>query len=260
MSMLEKLLEIPGTEVFIKGGRLGVREGNVTNMIEEPEVVTVGALRRALVNRGWLIGDHDMVLPENMGLSRKRVRTAKDIQEKREILEYNWSKEKVKDEFVSLEHPVLQGPDPELGDCDALEDYLYELGEYIKIFNKYIMIKEDNIGEYGRLVSARDVLRGTSEICLLCPKDGSYTNIVNLNSIQGNPIQIRVGVAYSKGSSLYSRDTVLVGDPDNSNYVTSGSSDFKLEYSDGCLRVFPDSPEVTECVISYCYLTYEHLI
>jgi hypothetical protein len=228
-------------------------------MVKEPEIVTIGALRRALVNRGWLIDDHDIVVPGKMGLSRRIVKTIQDVQEKREIPRYR-SPRKSGDEFISLEHPNLQGPDPKLGDCDALEDYLYELGEYTKLFNKYIMIKEDNIGEYGRLVSARDILRGTSEICLLCPKDGSYTNIVNLNSIQGNPTQIRVGVAYSKGTVLYSKDTVLTGDPDNSNYVTSGPSDFKLEYSDGCLRVFPDSPEVTECVISYCYLTYECLI
>ena len=253
--MPEKLLEIPRTEVFTKGGRLGIREGDVTNMVEEPEVVTIGTLRRALVNRGWLIDDHDVVMPGKMGLSRKKIEFAKDVQEKREIPGYRGTTG-----FISLEHPVLQGPDPELGDHDALEDYLYELGEYTKLFNKYIMIKEDNIGEYSRLVSARDILKGTSEICLLCPKDGSYTNIINLNSVQGNPIQIRIGVAYSKGAVLYSRDTVLTGDPNNSNYVTSGPSDFKLEYSDGCLRVFPDSPEVTECVISYCYLTYEYLI
>jgi hypothetical protein len=254
----EKLLEIPGTEVFAKDGRLGIREGNITNIVEEPKVITVGALRRALVNRGWLIDCHDIFVSGEMGLSRKKVRTIKDIKETREIPEYNRNSQE--SEFISLEHPNLQGPDPELGDNDALENYLYELGEYTKLFNKHIMIKEDNIGEYGHLVSSRDVLRGTSEICLLCPKDGSYTNIVNLNSIQGSPIQIRVGVAYSKGTTLYSRDTVLVGDPSNTNYVTSGPSDFKLEYSDGCLRVFPDSPEVTECVISYCYLTYECLI
>ena len=255
MSMPERLLEIPGNEVFTKSGRLGVREGNTTNVVKEPEVVTVGDLRRALVNRGWLIDGHDVVMPGSMGLSRKIIKSARDIQEKQEIPVYRGT-----DGFMSLEHPVLQGPDPELGDRDALEDYLYELGEYTKLFNKYIMIKEDNIGEYGHLVSARDILRGTSEICLLCPKDGSYTNIINLNSVQGNPTQIRVGVAYSKGTVLYSKDTVLAGDPDNLNYVTSGPSDFKLEYSDGCLRVFPDSPEVTECVISYCYLTYECLV
>jgi len=252
----EKLLEIPGTEVFTKGGRLGYREGATTNMVPDPEVVTVGALRSALVNRGWLQDEHDVMMLNKKGLCRKKIRDLDDIRSKKVLPEYRSGS----DDFISLEHQILQGPDPALGDKDALENYLYELGEYTKLFNKYIMIKEDNIGEYGRLVSARDILRGTSELCLLCPKDGSYTNIVNLNSIQGKPVQIRVGVAYSKGNALYSRDTILSGDPNNDNYVTSGPSDFKLEYSDGCLRVFPDSPEVTECVISYCYLTYECLI
>ena len=86
--MPEKLLEMPGTEVFAKGGRLGLREGNVTSMVKEPEVVTVGALRRALVNRGWLIDDYDVVMPGKMGLSRKKIETAKDVQEKHEIPEY----------------------------------------------------------------------------------------------------------------------------------------------------------------------------
>ena len=254
--MLEKLLEIPGTEVFTKGGRIGVREGTTTSMVKDPEVVTIGKLRAALVNRGWLVDDHDALWKGTAGLCRKKIAGPADLQEKTEVPVYGSKPTGL----VALEHPDLQGPDPSLGDQDALEDYLYKLGEYTKLYNSYIMIKEDNIGEYGRLVSTRDILRGTSEICLLCPKDGSYTNIINLNSIQGKPVQIRVGVAYSKGKTVYSKDTVLTGDPDGDNYVTSGSSDFKLEYSDGCLRVFPDSSEVTECVISYCYLTYECLI
>ena len=125
-------------------------------------------------------------------------------------------------------------------------------------------MKEDNIGEFKNVISTRDILQGTSEVCLLCPHDGSYTNIINLNSIQGNPTQLRVGVAYSKGSDLYSKDLIVPTKSDVESgdlcYITTGPREFRLEYSDGCIRVFPRSSEVTECVISYCYLTYEHLI
>ena len=134
-----------------------------------------------------------------------------------------------------------------------------DLRDFTKLHNEYIMIKEDNIGEFNRQISTRDILGNTSEVCIICPRDGSYTSTININSQlpDCDPTQLRVGISYSKGTKLFSKDVVI---PTTSQYVNSGSDDFVLEYSDGCLRVFPDSQEVSECVISYCYLTYEYLI
>ena len=253
-------LEIPGNQVFLKDGRLGYKENTDTDdstFISDPDVVRLSELKEALISLNWLCDDRDVYDPHIGVLCRKKVRTLSDVGEQKMIPNYVVSSNK----FISLENKKLQGPKKNQGDLDDLNRYLSELSDYTQLFNKYIMIKEDNIGEYTNIISSRDILEGTSEICLLCPKDGSYTNIINLNSIQGDLIQLRVGVAYSKGSNLFSKDLVVSTEGSkDSCYIITGPREFKLEYSDGCIRVFPDAPEVTECVISYCYLTYEHLI
>ena len=251
-------LEIPENQIFLKEGRLGYKEGsNNIVFISNPEVVGFSKLKDSLVSLNWLCDDRDVYDPHIGVLCRKKVRILDDVEEPNMIPNYVVSSDK----FINLENKKLQGPKKNQGDLDDLNRYLLELSEFTKLFNEHIMIKEDNIGEYTNIISSRDILEGTSEVCLLCPKDGSYTNIINLNSIQGDPIQLRVGVAYSKGSNLFSKDLVVPTEGSgDSRYIITGPREFKLEYSDGCIRVFPDAPEVTECVISYCYLTYEHLI
>ncbi len=241
----------PKTQVITESGRLGYIDGE-KQFVSEPDVVTIGSLRAELVKNAWLIDEHDAWDP-SIGLLRKRISGPSDLKIDTEIPKYS----DPSDTFVRLGDPRLQAYTDESNE-DLIVDYIGRVAEFTDLFNKYIMIKEDNIGEYSRLISSRDILRGTSEVCLLCPKDGDYTNIVNLNSLH-DIIQIRVGVAYSKDSVLYSRDTVLVASESRDNYVFTGTTDYKLEYSDGCLRVFPESPDVTECVISYCYATYECL-
>lgn len=249
-------LEIPGKTIFVRGDKLGYLEGSVKVLVEEPDVLSVSELREALASRGWLSSDHDVYDPIHQTLKRKIINSSSDIREESVVPVYNDPSK-----FVAI-GGSWSTPDPT--NQDEVDRYNAELDEYINLYNKYIMVKEDNIGEYSRLISTRDILGNHSEVCLLCPKDGSYTNIVNINSAMmtsasESPVQLRVGIAYSKGPRFYSRD-VIVPTGTTETYITTGQSDFTLEYSEGCLRVFPESQEVTECVISYCFLTYEYLI
>ena len=244
--MIGKFLELPETEVFVDGRKLCYSEGpGISVNINEPDLVTISKIKEALINRGWNVDDHD--ISDGESLYRKKIIDFNTIKEEQYIPTY-----RADNRFVKLNNNYR----PEKND-----NYLKTLDEFIKLYNEYIMIKEDNIGEYNKLVSSRDILGETSEVCLLCPKDGSYTNIINTNSISGDPKQLRVGVAYSKESELHIKDVVItLSDEGPDGYILNKTNDFIIEYSDGCIRVFPSTQEITECVISYCFIKYEYLI
>ena len=248
-------LELPGQSVYAKGGKIGYLDEESLSVIpvSESRTVNVTDVRTELSNNSWMSPDHDIWDPRTQYLYRRRIYSSSSLQLENLVPDF-----KLTSSFVRV-GSRLQSPDLSGGDMDELEEYLKSLSDFTKLHNEYIMIKEDNIGEFNRQISTRDILGNTSEVCLICPRDGSYTSTININSQipDCNPTQLRVGIFYSKGTKMFSKDVVI---PTTSQYVNSGTDDFVLEYSDGCLRVFPDSQEVSECVISYCYLTYEYLI
>lgn len=238
-------LGIPGfsTDIFVKGSKLGYTEGPLKMVVQEPSLAGVSDLRELLVSEGWLTPDY-LVVKGN------RLMTMRDPGTKNRVPEVSG--------ITGWTEVGAQWYNPDASDKDQTEMFLSELREYQELYNQYIMCKEDNLGEYRKFISSRDILGNKSEVCLGNPKSGVYTSIVNLNSQLNNntPVLIKLGVSYSKGSEIYSKDLVVPPE----DMTTTGNQDFTLEYADGCLRVFPESPEVTECIISYCYLMYEHLI
>lgn len=126
---------------------------------------------------------------------------------------------------------------------------------------------------YFDIVSLRDVERGSSIIDLIALGGSNYTNTVNLNGLIESSLSkfinsscyLVAGIEYTVSGKTYTKEYTFVPFRSESGEVISESliinlSDYViLDYHFNCLRAFPNSKDVTECIISYCYLTYEGL-
>ena len=129
------------------------------------------------------------------------------------------------------------------------------------------MIKEIDI-YYDSLVSARDFLEGSSVVDLWeYPMEyGGALNLTTLPSKEQTPI-IRLGVSWVFGGVRKSENFTFTpwsleeGEirwSEFQNYM--GDNEVIVEIHDGCIRVFPNDPNVTECIIHHCSATYDKLL
>ena len=124
--------------------------------------------------------------------------------------------------------------------------------------NKYItaMTNED-MGEFWKLASARDLLAGTSTICLTSPGTGEVTSEVRVPGTSGGTA--RIGVLWSDDAGSLTESEVTVVIPDTRT-VFLGSGDVVVECTGRLIRVIPGTHHVRECVIRHCYYEYESLV
>ncbi len=106
----------------------------------------------------------------------------------------------------------------------------------------------------------------------------TYTNIVNLNNyleIKDNSVDstqktlAKLGIMYTKNLRIYSKEIsfypfIFMYDVDtqekyaqSDNFIQEVNDDVVIEFINGCARVFPLHNNITECIISFCYLNYE---
>lgn len=126
-----------------------------------------------------------------------------------------------------------------------------------------------NLGSsyYYNLISTRDLEKESTVIDLLSLSDSNYTNILNLNGLissevskDGKSCNLTIGIDYTVNGKVYSKEVSL--DPIENNEFKSRDIlinilDYvTIDYHDFCLRAFPTSLDVNECIISYCYITY----
>ena len=126
-----------------------------------------------------------------------------------------------------------------------------------------------NLGSsyYYNLISTRDLEKESTVIDLLSLSDSNYTNILNLNGLissevgkDGKSCNLTIGIDYTVNGKVYSKEVSL--DPIENNEFKSRDIlinilDYvTIDYHDFCLRAFPMSLDVNECIISYCYITY----
>ncbi len=134
-----------------------------------------------------------------------------------------------------------------------------------------------NLGTYYyyNLISTRDFEKDASIIDLISLSGSKYTSVLNLNGLlKANPdfmdlekyrSKIVVGVQYTENNKMYSKEIdfpifteILTGGTYlGEEYLTKVSESVTAELRDGCIRVFPESNKVTECIIGYCYLIYD---
>jgi hypothetical protein len=126
---------------------------------------------------------------------------------------------------------------------------------------------------YYGLLSSRDLVRNISVIDLVEEGGSKYTNILNLGELIERTSElsseyadcsclITVGVEYTKSGVVYKENftfepfRVESGALQETNIKKSFSGDVTLEFVKLCLRLFPDSLDVTECIISNCHVVY----
>lgn len=132
---------------------------------------------------------------------------------------------------------------------------------------------------YYNLISTKDLNTGSSIIDLISLAGSQYTNILNLNQILHHILsnsnikecQLVVGIEFTYDLKQYSNEISFPILEEGGSYSTEeDNNSFRrfisniqdkviIEFHDGCLRIFPNSERVTECIIGYCYLNYEGL-
>ena len=236
------------------------------------------------------LSDLDYFLREtdwNIGLGRK---VTKQFQDEESPRLYLFSDEKCSSEILNFEEDKLQSNYSVISDS-YVESYDNVITAVISNFNSYyetlMNIKpmnyihnqsndsSINLGSiyYYNLISSRNLENGSTIVDLLSLNDSNYTNILNLNDLVPHTPNdelakctclLTIGVDYSIDGRIYSKETSLTPfTVDNKGNLTSTDSliiisdKVTLDYHDLCLRAFPTSVDVNECIISYCYITYD---
>ena len=128
---------------------------------------------------------------------------------------------------------------------------------------------------YYDIISLRDVERGTTTIDLISLGGSSYTNIINLNDIieldrDGKYVNCEctlvLGIECTVKGNTFTREfrfspyKVEEGKLRKSDDLIFKFFDYAtIDYHNYCIRVFPETSDVTECIISYCYISYDGL-
>lgn len=129
---------------------------------------------------------------------------------------------------------------------------------------------------YYNLISTKDLNTGSSIIDLISLAGSQYTNILNLNQILHHILsspnikecRMVIGIQFTHDLKQYSNEISfpILNESDSYSsmdnirrFISNIQDKVTVEFHDGCLRVFPNSEKVTECIIGYCYLNYEGL-
>lgn len=111
----------------------------------------------------------------------------------------------------------------------------------------------------------RDFVSKSTTVNVLTMGNKVYTDVINLNTVRSSIVEnsledkvfVKVGIQYSdKDGFVTVKDLTFIYD-ENFHYSVG---DIELEYSNRCIRLFPRSVNVVECIITYCYLYYERII
>lgn len=106
---------------------------------------------------------------------------------------------------------------------------------------------------YEQFVSIHDLLDHKTVIDLIHLYGTKYTGIINLTSYQSLKGMVNCGIQYTDNFGKVISKSVSFSIDSESFQMNLDKA--ILEYTGGCLRIFPDSSEITECIISQCYLT-----
>lgn len=125
-----------------------------------------------------------------------------------------------------------------------------------------------SIATYYNLVSLSSLLNDKYIVDLISFYGYKYTNVLNLApyitkkessefSAKNKLTGIKCGISYSKSEKQYSTDIMIDPGSKREDKKIYSTSDIRVEYTDNYIRVFADSNDITECIISYCFLIYE---
>lgn len=141
-------------------------------------------------------------------------------------------------------------------------------------------IKEIDLGNdyYRYLVSSRNLIDQSTIIDLYSYSENStdYGNILNLNELlqkkdniryQKGDYTIKLEIMYVKSGSRMSGSFIfdpflfdIDGNLSFYNFQSKINDEITVEVKNGCIRLFPESKNITECIIYHCYLIYGKLL
>ena len=191
---------------------------------------------------GYPSGEYDRIM--NTGVTEERIKEFTGLYE--DLLDIQW---------------------------DSMPFYKKEInGKSEWVENYDTMYKEQVGGNYEyrfynfRMI--RDFVNKNTVVNVLSLGNSVYTDIINLNtvrsSITGDDINdvdslitVKISIQYSDNNGIVS--TMDITFPISGDFKYK-FDDVEVEYMDRCIRLFPLSEKVVECIISQCYLYYEKIL
>ena len=181
--------------------------------------------------------------------------------------------------------PKISKKDPMMCVSESLDQE--SLDGFEDLYTKLMKVQSMNMNDieidlgndyYRYLVSTRNLIDQSSIIDLYSYSENStdYGNILNLNELlqrkderryQEGGYTIRLEVMYIKSGSRKSGTLIFEpylfdteGNLKYNDFQSTINNEVTVEIKKGCIRVFPDILEVTECIIYHCYVIYEKLV
>lgn len=181
--------------------------------------------------------------------------------------------------------PKISKKDPMMCVSESLDRE--SLDGFEDLYTKLMKVQSMNMNDieidlgndyYRYLVSTRNLIDQSSIIDLYSYSENStdYGNILNLNELlqrkderryQEGGYTIRLEVMYIKSGSRKSGTLIFEpylfdteGNLKYNDFQSTINNEVTVEIKKGCIRVFPDILEVTECIIYHCYVIYEKLV
>ena len=174
--------------------------------------------------------------------------------------------------FIKISDDILDIEDNYLKEFNQIYEQIMNVKTIVKVGQEYVDLGNEH---YYNLLSLRDILEKSSLIDLIPIGSSKYTNIINLNEyiekLDSNSFVdcsclLRLGITYTLSGEIIKEDMMFEpfyvkdGILGNNDFLkTFGNDNITMEYLDRCIRLFPNKPEVTECVIEYCYIVYGEL-
>lgn len=157
-------------------------------------------------------------------------------------------------------------------DLENLESLKVEHSDIIQMFKN--MKESKTVYLYNTSELVFDILNGSVTMDLVDSDQYistlSLENLFKRVSVSGVSAKVDLSIKYSKNNQIYSHNMVFdafkyPNTPDEivrytgNNFIKLINDEVNVEYIDSVIRVVPDNPEIDECIISNCTVTYGNL-
>ena len=161
---------------------------------------------------------------------------------------------------------------PNIEDDEDLESFRVEHSDIIKMF-KY-MKDSKTVYLYNTSELVFDILNDSVTMDLV--DSDQYISTLSLENLfkkvvaKGVSAKVDLSIKYSKDNQVYNHNMVFeafnypdtpseIAEYTGNNFIKLVNDEVSIEYVDSVIRVVPGNPEIDECIISNCTVTYGNL-
>ena len=248
------------SDIYVAGGIIVSNKNGVLSRYDNYKSpyrpVTLSELFNKLGSRGWNIADRKFI--DNSRKLRMAANSGDD-----RIMETGCY-------TVSPSNELAIG-DREL-DLEDINNFEVEHSDIIQMFKN--MKESKTVYLYNTSELIFDILNDSVTMDLV--GSDQYISTLSLENlfkripVSGISAKVDLSIKYSKNNQIYNHNMVFEAfrypeTPDKivkytgNNFIKLVNDEVSIEYIDSVIRVIPDKPEIDECIISNCTVTYGNL-